>query len=60
MTDENDRAGGDAKWSMKIASLVVGTLASAGIISDAQRDWAVEIAEEEIRVRLVIGDRPPP
>jgi hypothetical protein len=58
MSDENARAISDAEWSTKIARLVVDTLVNAKVISDSDYDRAVEIAEEEIFVRLAIGDRP--
>jgi hypothetical protein len=47
-------------WSRRIAELVVDALVTAKIVENADLDRAVAVAEEEIRVRLVIGDRPDP
>ncbi len=58
MSDEDARTKSDAEWSTKIARLVVDALVSAKVISDSDYNRAVEIAEEEIFVRLAIGDRP--
>jgi len=47
-------------WSVRIAALAVDGLLTANIISRENFEKAVEIVEEEIRVRLSLGDVPPP
>jgi hypothetical protein len=48
----------DEDWSCSIASLVIDALVSAKIVAKTDFHRAVEIAVEEIVVRLSIGDRP--
>jgi hypothetical protein len=47
-------------WSQKIAELVVDALLKAKIVDKVEFERAVAIAEEEIRVRLLMHDRPDP
>jgi len=48
----------DKDWSSSVANLVIDTLVTAKIVAKTDFDRAVEIAAEEIFVRLSIGDRP--
>jgi hypothetical protein len=47
-------------WSQNIAELVVDALMTAKIIDKVDFERAVAVAEEEIRVRLLMHDRPDP
>jgi hypothetical protein len=47
-------------WSDRIAWLAVDALVRSGIVSTADFDRAASIVEEEVRVRLCLGDYPPP
>ena len=51
-------AANDSDWSSRIAALVVDALADATLLSHADFDQAVKVAQTEIQVRLSIGDRP--
>ena len=57
MSDKTADRQSDPIWSRRVAALVIDALWTAKIVSDANFDWAKEIAEEEILVRLVAGDR---
>src|SRR5215468_3858590 len=48
----------DKDWSCSVASLVIDALVTAKIVAKTDFDRAVEIAAEEIVVRLSVGDRP--
>ena len=48
----------DKDWSCSVASLVIDALVTAKIVAKTDFDRAVEIAAEEIVVRLSLGDRP--
>jgi hypothetical protein len=48
----------DKDWSSSVANLVIDTLVTAKIVAKTDFERAVEIAAEEIFVRLSIGDRP--
>jgi len=45
-------------WTERVASIVVHTLVAAKLLKDEDIERGVAIVEEEIRVRLVIGDWP--
>jgi len=47
-------------WSDKVAGLGVDMLVDHGLIRKADFERATSIVAEEIRVRLAIGDYPPP
>jgi len=47
-------------WSEKVAGLGVDMLVDHGLIKKADFERATSIVAEEIRVRLAIGDYPPP
>ena len=47
-------------WSEKVAGLGVDMLVDHGFIKKADFERATSIVAEEIRVRLAIGDYPPP
>ena len=48
----------DREWSQNIAVLVVDSLIDAKLVAQADFARAVEIAAEEINVRLALHDRP--
>jgi hypothetical protein len=48
----------DAAWSQSVASIAAVTLIDANLLAGPERDRATEIIAEEIRVRLIAGDRP--
>ena len=54
MTDEEI----DAAWSQSVASIEVVTLIHAKLLAVSEQNRATEIIAEEIRVRLIAGDRP--
>jgi hypothetical protein len=58
MSDDAARATADRAWSKKVANLAIDELVLAGIVPQTQYERAVEIAAEEIFVRLAINDRP--
>jgi hypothetical protein len=47
-------------WSEKVAELGVDMLVDHGLIKKEDFQRATSIVAEEIRVRLAIGDYPPP
>ncbi len=47
-------------WSEKVAALGVDVLVDNGLIQKADFERATSIVAEEIRIRLAIGDYPPP
>lgn len=47
-------------WSDRVAGLVVDALLTAKILKKEDFEKAVEIASEEINVRLCLQDLPPP
>jgi hypothetical protein len=46
-------------WSKKVASIAIGTCVVAKALPAELAERCIEIAAEEIYIRLVIGDRPP-
>jgi hypothetical protein len=56
MADNQD----DESWSRRIAGLVVDALVTAKLVAKSEFEHAAEIAQEEIHVRLIAGDRPEP
>jgi hypothetical protein len=48
------------QWSEDVAAFVVDTLLHAKIVQKEQCERAIEIAAEEIFVRLCLKDYPPP
>jgi len=48
----------DEAWSRSVASIAAVTLIHAKILAESDQDRATAIIAEEIRVRLIIGDRP--
>lgn len=47
-------------WSEKVAGLGVDMLVDNGLIQKADFELAKSIVAEEIRIRLALGDYPPP
>ena len=47
------------EWSKRVAALAVDALVDHGILKQEDFDTALEIAAEEIRIRLVMNDYPP-
>ncbi len=47
-------------WSEKVAALGVDVLVDNGLIQKADFERATSIVAEEIRIRLAMGDYPPP
>jgi hypothetical protein len=45
-------------WTERVAALAVDGLCTAKLVKDEDFERAVAIVEEEIRVRLVMGDWP--
>ena len=54
MTDEEI----DAAWSQSVGSIAAVTLIHAKLLASSEQDRATAIIAEEIRVRLIAGDRP--
>jgi hypothetical protein len=48
----------DAAWSQSVGSIAAVTLIHAKLLEAAEQDRATAIIAEEIRVRLIAGDRP--
>ena len=48
----------DAAWSQSIASIAAVTLIHAKLVASSEQERVTEIIAEEIRVRLLAGDRP--
>jgi len=48
----------DAAWSQSVGSIAAVTLIHAKLLAASEQDRASAIIAEEIRVRLIIGDRP--
>lgn len=48
----------DRPWTLRVAELAVDALLIAKIVDEADFARAIAIVEEEIRVRLAIGDLP--
>jgi len=48
------------EWSRGVADLVIDALIDAGLVRREDFNQAVEIAAEEINVRLCLNDYPPP
>ena len=48
----------DAAWSQSVASIAAATLVYANLLARSEQDRATKIIAEEIRVRLIAGDRP--
>ncbi len=48
----------DEAWSRSVASIAAVTLIHAKILAESDQDRATAIIAEEIRIRLIIGDRP--
>jgi hypothetical protein len=46
-------------WSRTVAALALDALVDHGLLKREDFDAALEIAAEEIRIRLVMGDYPP-
>lgn len=47
-------------WSNEVAELIADAMIDAELISKEQFENAVEVIGEEIFVRLITGDYPPP
>jgi hypothetical protein len=47
-------------WCEKVASLGVDMLLENNLVKRDDFDLAVTLVAEEIRIRILIGDRPPP
>ena len=48
----------DKEWSQSVAGLAADALFQAHLISDNQLHLVADIIEEEVFVRLCLGDRP--
>jgi hypothetical protein len=48
----------DTAWSQSVGSVAAVTLIHAKLLDATEQDRATAIIAEEIRVRLVAGDRP--
>jgi hypothetical protein len=48
----------DAAWSQSVGSIAAVTLIHAKLLAGSEQDRATAIIAEEIRVRLIAGDRP--
>jgi len=48
----------DAAWSQSVASVAAVTLIHANLLAGSDQNRATEIIADEIRVRLIAGDRP--
>ena len=48
----------DAAWSRSVASIAAVALIQAKLLARSEQDRVTEIIAEEIRVRLIAGDRP--
>ncbi len=48
----------DQAWSRSVGSIAAVTLIHAKILTEADQDRATAIIAEEIRIRLIMGDRP--
>jgi hypothetical protein len=48
----------DAVWSQSVASIAAVALIDAKLVAGSEQERATGIIAEEIRVRLIIGDRP--
>lgn len=46
-------------WSRTVAALALDALVDHGLLKREDCDAALEIAAEDIRIRLVMGDYPP-
>jgi hypothetical protein len=47
----------DEAWSRSVASIAAVTLIHAKVLPESDQDRATAIIAEEIRIRLIIGDR---
>ena len=47
-------------WCKSVASLSVDVLVDSGLVKKEDFNQAVDIVAEEILVRLIVGDYPPP
>jgi hypothetical protein len=54
------RDAADKEWSEKVAGLAIDAVVCAGLMPKQNFARAVEIAAEEIWLRLLMEDRPPP
>jgi hypothetical protein len=57
---ESDAVPAQESWSSAIATLAADALIDGGVISRDQFERATEIIAEEIEIRLICGDYPPP
>ena len=48
------------EWSNKIAGIAVDALIDYGSVNEKDREASEEVVAEEILVRLILGDYPPP
>ncbi|MEN7343550.1 MAG: hypothetical protein AAAFM81_11425 [Pseudomonadota bacterium] len=48
----------DQEWARSIAELVADSLIDAKLVSEGNFEKARDVVQEEIFVRLVLGDRP--
>jgi len=48
----------DASWSQSVGSIAAVALMHAKLLAPSEQDRATAIIAEEIRVRLIAGDRP--
>ena len=56
MNEEEERK--FEEWSKRVSALAIDRLVDAGIIKKDEFEIAVELAAEEILIRLLLGDRP--
>lgn len=60
MGEADLRAEADLVWSRNVAGIAMSTLLIAGVITEDQAERCHAIIAEEVFVRLVMNDRPPP
>ena len=48
------------EWTNKIAGIAVDALIDYGSVNEKDREASEEVVAEEILVRLILGDYPPP
>jgi hypothetical protein len=54
-----DPQNADLIWSRKVVSIAINTCVVAKALPAELAERCIEIAAEEINIRLMIGDRPP-
>lgn len=57
---EDESTLGIVQWARKIGDLSADALVDAGVVDRAGEELARDVIVEEVFVRLVMGDHPPP